>query len=747
MAQPHTGHEPVLINDDLIVGQAATALKLSLEGAKRAIELLDGGATVPFIARYRKEVTGGLDEEQLRQLEKRVAYGRQLAQRKIEVLASIEEQGQLNPGLAASIQKAATLQEVEDFYLPFRPKRRTRATIAREKGLAPLADLIGLQRTFKGQPSEYARQFVDAGRGVENVEQALAGARDIVAERIAEDAELRRRLRRVMSQQAVLKSSLAKGAKDESRKYEQYYDYSEPLSRIPPHRRLALNRAEKEGVLSVKVELAPALAEQTALQLYPLEPRSIFKDELRTALTDGLKRLALPSIENEVRAALSEEAESHAIRIFAANLRQLLLQPPIRGQVVLGIDPGFRTGCKLAVVDPTGKLLANGTIYPHEPQNDRAGSTRTLLELIGRYKVGLLAIGNGTASRETETLAASVIAACPEPRPAYIMVSEAGASVYSASDLARQEFPNLDATQRGNISIARRLQDPLAELVKIDPKSIGVGLYQHDVDQKQLSQSLDAVVESCVNYVGVDLNTASAALLRYVSGVNKKVADAIVVYREKNGPFKTRRELQKVPGLGDKTFEQAAGFLKIAGGSEPLDNTFIHPESYVPAGKLLKLLAGNAKSLPGAPAVKEFRSQTLSDEQKLAEVAAKVGLGTPTLRDILDNLEKPGRDPREELPKPILRQDILKLEDLVPGMVLQGTVRNVIDFGAFVDIGLKHDGLVHITEMSERYVKHPLEVVSVGDIVNVRVLQIDRQRGRVSLSLKLEGGSSAPIPA
>ena len=743
MGQSHISHDPRQ-SDASIIGQAATALKLNLEGARRAIELLDGGATVPFIARYRKEVTGSLDEEQLRQLEKRVAYGRQLAQRKTEVLASIEEQGQLNQALSLAIQKAATLQEVEDFYLPFRPKRRTRAAIAREKGLEPLAELIGSQKTFKGLPTEYARQFVDANRGVENVEQALAGARDIVAERVAEDAELRRRLRRVLSQQALFKSNLAKGAKDENRKYEQYYDYNEPLARIPPHRRLALNRAEKEGVLTVKVELAPTLAEQTALQLYPIEPRSIFKDELRAALNDGLKRLALPSIENEVRAALTEEAEAHAIRVFAANLRQLLLQPPIRGQTVLGIDPGFRTGCKLAVVDPTGKLLANGTIYPHEPRNDRSGSTKSLLDLIGRYKVGILAIGNGTASRETETLAAAVIAACPEPRPAYIMVSEAGASVYSASDLARQEFPDLDATQRGNISIARRLQDPLAELVKIDPKSIGVGLYQHDVDQKQLGQSLDAVVESCVNYVGVDLNTASAALLRHVSGINKKVAEAIVVYREKNGPFKTRRELQKVPGLGDKTFEQAAGFLKITGGPDPLDNTFIHPESYAAAGKLLKLLAPTARTTPGPSAVKEFRSQALTDERKLHEVAEQLGLGTPTLRDMLDNLEKPGRDPREELPKPILRQDILKLEDLVPGMVLQGTVRNVIDFGAFVDIGVKQDGLVHVTEMSDRYVKHPLEVVSVGDVVNVRVLQIDRQRGRVSLSLKLDAPTPAP---
>ncbi|HEX2913244.1 MAG TPA: Tex family protein [Chloroflexia bacterium] len=736
-----TGQNQVItdyqIDDGTLVLQAAGELKLRAEYATRAIELLDGGATIPFIARYRKEVTGGMDEEQLRQLEKRVAYGRQLASRKAEVLATIEEQGKLTPDLEKAIRQATTLQEVEDLYLPYRPKRRTRATIAREKGLEPLANMILAQKTFKGQPSEYAAKFIDPAKGVSTLEEALAGARDIVAESVSEEAELRRRLRETVTRQAGIKAGLTKNARDEARKYEQYYEYNEPLTRIPPHRMLALNRGEKEGVLSVSLEAPLEQAEKVAAQIFVTDTRSIFRDEFRSAITDSLKRLVLPSIENEVRAAMTEQAEAHAIRIFAANLRQLLLQPPIQGKVVLGLDPGFRTGCKVAVVDPTGKPLANLAIYPHEPKNDWAGSKKTLLELISRFKVGVLAIGNGTASRETEALAAEVIAACPEPRPAYVIVSEAGASVYSASELARQEFPNLDATQRGNISIARRLQDPLAELVKIDPKSIGVGLYQHDVDQKQLSEALDAVVESCVNYVGVDLNTASSALLRYVSGINKKVADAIVAYREKNGPFKSRAELRKVAGLGDKTFEQAAGFLKIQGGANPLDNTFIHPESYAAAQKLLNLLAGSGQRMPSSAQVKEFRRENAGDEHKLANLAHELGLGVPTLRDILDNLEKPGRDPREELPKPILRQDVLKLEDLAPGMILKGTVRNVIDFGAFVDIGVKQDGLVHITEMSDRYVKHPLEVVSVGDIIDVRVLQVDAKRGRISLSMKL----------
>lgn len=726
-------------DDTGITRRAAGSLNLNPASALRALELLDGGATIPFIARYRKEVTGNMDEEQLRQLQKLVLYGRQLAGRKAEVREVIEGQGKLTADLAAQLERAVTLQEVEDLYLPYRPKRRTRAAIAREKGLEPLADLLLAQKTYQGKPADYARKFINPAKGVETTEEALAGARDILAERFSEDAELRRRLRELLRRQGFVQATLARGAKDEAHKYEQYYDYKEPLNRLPPHRVLALNRGDKEGVLSVKIVLEGNQAEQIATRLYPPDNRSIFKDELQAAIEDSLKRLVLPSLENEVRAEHTETAEKHAARIFAANLRQLLLQPPIQGKVVLGIDPGFRTGCKVAVVDPTGKPLAvNLTIYPHEPRNDWGGSKKLLLDLIARYKVEILAIGNGTASRETETLAAEVIAASPAPRPAYVMVSEAGASVYSASDLARQEFPDLDATQRGNISIARRLQDPLAELVKIDPKSIGVGLYQHDVDQKNLEETLDEVVESCVNFVGVDLNTASVALLRHVSGINSKVAGAVVAYREKNGAFRSRSDLRKVPGLGDKTFEQAAGFLKIRGGQEPLDNTAIHPESYPATRNLLKSLNVDlSKGGAAATAIKEFR-QTASDEAKLGELAQRLGVGAPTLKDILDNLEKPGRDPRENLPAPILRQDVLKLEDLAPGMVLKGTVRNVVDFGVFVDIGVKQDGLVHITEMSDRFIRHPLELVSVGDIIEVKVLQIDGKRGRISLSMKIK---------
>ncbi|NWJ49059.1 MAG: RNA-binding transcriptional accessory protein [Chloroflexi bacterium] len=719
-----------------MIEQAAAELKLRTASARNALELLDEGATIPFISRYRKEVTGNLDEEQLRQLEKRVTYLRQLSRRKQEIVASIEQQGKLTAELKAAIEKAVILQEIEDLYLPYRPKRHTRATAAREKGLEPLANLILSQKTFNGKPGDYAAKFINPEKGVDSGETALSGARDIVAEQVAEDANLRRELRQLFLKQASFSAMLAKGAKDEEGKYQQYYDYAEPVAKIPPHRILAINRGESEEALKVNLALPPGVAEKAAAYNYPADSRCIFRTELETAIADSLKRLLIPSLQNEVRAALTEQAEAHAIKIFAANLRQLLLQPPLRGMAVLGIDPGFRTGCKVAVIDTTGKPIANLNIYPHEPKNDWEGSKKILLELTKRFKVNVFAIGNGTASRETEMLVAEVIAACPEPKPSYVIVSEAGASVYSASELARKEFPDLDVTQRGNISIARRLQDPLAELVKVEPKAIGVGLYQHDVDQKTLGQTLDAVVESCVNYVGVNLNTASSALLRYVSGINRKVADSIVTYRETKGSFKTRRELLKVPGLGEKAFEQAAGFLKIPDGTNPLDNTFVHPESYEAATKLLSLVGlGNSKAttLPSAVAVKEFRSKLKSVD----EIARQLGVGALTLSDILDDLEKPGRDPRDELPKPILRNDVLKLQDLKPGMVLKGTVRNVIDFGAFVDIGLKQDGLVHITEMSNRFIKHPLDVVQVGQIIEVKVLGIDEKRGRVSLSMKL----------
>jgi protein Tex len=720
---------------DPIIKLVSEELKLRPDAATRAIQLLDEGATVPFIARYRKEMTGGMDEDMLRKLEKSVNYHRQLTGRKSEVLESIAKQDKLTPELAANIEKALTLQEVEDLYLPFRPKRRTRATIAREKGLEPLADLIQAQKTFRGKPEEYAAKFINPEKGVTNTDEALAGARDIVAERISEDAEVRKTLRNLMRRHAVITSGLAKGAKDEAEKYRQYYEYSEPLAKIPAHRWLALSRGERENVLKVAVAMPVEIAERATNRFYPPDPRCIFNVALEEAMTDGLKRLVLPSVENEVRANITEEAEAEAIKIFAANLRQLLLTPPFQGKVIMGIDPGYRTGCKIAVVDPTGKPLANFPIYPHEPKNDLAGSKTLLLEAIRKFKIEVIAIGNGTASRETESLIAGIIAVCPAPKPAYVMVSEAGASVYSASDIARQEFPNLDATQRGNISIARRLQDPLAELVKIDPKSIGVGLYQHDVNQKTLAETLDAVVVSCVNFVGVDVNTASVALLKHVSGVNKKVAEQIVSYRETNGAFKERKQLNKVPGLGAKTFEQAAGFLKIPKGNNPLDNTFIHPESYEATVKLLKIINSTGK-LPSPAELKEYRRNNLPNPAQISRLAGEIGVGVPTLEDILDNLEKPGRDPREELPKPILRQDVLKMEDLSAGMVLKGTVRNVVNFGAFVDIGVKQDGLVHVTEMSDKYIKDPLEVVGVGDIIDVRVLEVDVRRGRISLSMK-----------
>ncbi len=730
------------LDDQQVLAQAAAELKLNPAAAGRTMDLLDGGATIPFLARYRQEATGGLDEEQLRQLQKRVAYGRQLLERKAAIRESIESQGQLTPELAAALARASTLPEIEDLYLPYRPKRRTRASIAREKGLTPLADMMLAQKTYRGQPEDYAARYIDQAKAVNSALEALAGACDIVAEQVAEDAGLRREIRQMLRRQASFEAKLkpAKGLQDEARKYEQYYDYRELAAKIPPHRLLALNRGENEGVLSVGLELPPGLAENSAERLYLTDSGSIFTTELRNAIADSLKRLVLPSITNEVRTAMTAEAELHAIKIFGANLRQLLLQQPIQGKVVLGLDPAYRTGCKVAVIDPTGKPLMTGTIYPHEPRRDWAGSKKELLALIQRYQVAVLAIGNGTASRETEALAAEVIAEAPAPQPAYVMVSEAGASVYSASDLARQEFPEMAATERGTISIARRLQDPLAELVKIDPKSIGVGIYQHDLDQKALSEALDSVVESCVNYVGVDSNTASVALLKYVSGINRKVAEAVVVYREKNGPFRSRADLRKVPGLGPKAFEQAAGFLRIPGSSNPLDNTFIHPESYEAATRLSALITRehSGRQLPAAARVREFRLAAGEDQRQLAELAISLGTGLPTLRAILANLEKPGRDPRDEMPVPILRQDILKLEDLSPDMVLKGTVRNVIDFGVFVDIGVKQDGLVHITEMSEKYVKHPLEVVSVGDIIEVKVLSVDARRGRISLSMRLK---------
>lgn len=699
------------------------------------IELLDAGNTVPFIARYRKEATGKLDEEQIRAIEERIKYLRMLEERKATILHSIEEQGKLTPELKAKIDATLKLQELEDLYLPYKPKKRTRATIARERGLGPLAELILKQEIESGDPREFAAKFVDLEKEVPDAEAALAGARDIVAEVISDDAEVRKAIRERTRKSGIIVSR----ARDPQEKsdYEMYYEFSEALSKIVPHRVLAINRGEREKFLKVSIDAEPEALLLEIRNHYLTNPKSIFAPEMETALADSYKRLIQPSIEREVRAELSDKADEHAIQIFAKNLKNLLLQPPLKGKIIMGIDPGYRTGCKVAVIDETGKYLEGDTIYPHPPQNKVFESKTVLRRLIEKYKVDIISIGNGTASRETEALAAELIREIKSQESArevvYTIVNEAGASVYSASKVAKEEFPELDASMRGNISIARRLMDPLAELVKIDPKHIGVGLYQHDVNQKHLDQALEHVVESAVNSVGVDLNTASPSLLRYVSGLTSRTAENIVKYRDKNGKFRSREELKEVSGVGEIAFQQAAGFLRIPEGGNPLDNTGIHPESYPATEKLLELfrVRGDRK------AWRTLKQRVRQEKRNLAQVAEQVGVGEPTLEDILNDLEKPGRDPREEMPQPIFKSDVLKMEDLKEGMILKGTVRNVVDFGAFVDIGVKRDGLVHVSEMAQRYVKNPLEVVAVGDVVSVKVIGIDAERGRVKLSMKI----------
>lgn len=758
-----TSHEPLAIAD--IASALSAELNIASGQIARTIALLDEGNTIPFIARYRKEVTGSLDEVQIQAIADRAAALRALHERKQDVRRLIDAQGKLTGELAAALAAATTLQEVEDLYLPYRPKRKTRASVAREKGLAPLAGIILQQPVLPGDSAalleEYARPFLDAEKGVDTSLEAYAGACDIVAEVIAEDASVRGSVRASFFKRAVLEAKAIDpeklAQKDPNGVYQLYYDFHEEVTKLVPHRILALNRAEREGVLRVSVDLPYEQAQPDITRHYPIKAASPFASLLAEAMEDGYKRLLAPAMEREVRVELTRRAEEHAINIFAANLRNLLLQPPLRGKKVLGIDPGYRTGCKLAVVDETGKYLVSDTIYLHQSEKAR----QTLRGLISGYDIGVIAIGNGTASRETEQLVAKLIRDIEgetgqRDRIGYVIVNEAGASVYSASEAAREEFPALDATQRGTISIARRLQDPLAELVKIDPKAVGVGLYQHDVDQKELAAMLDRVVVSCVNFAGVEVNAASAALLRHVSGINTRVANAIVRYREQHGPFATREDLRKVPGLGPATFVQAAGFLKIASGSEPLDNTFIHPESYGAARALLEMLpAGDNGRAKPAERIAQFRQlirlrnslgrsqrqRTTSthdgdEEAAWSEIAKKIGVGLPTLNDILENLEKPGLDPRDTLPAPILRHDVLKMEDLQTGMILQGTVRNVVDFGAFVDIGVKQDGLVHVSEMADRFVKDPLSVVAVGQVVQVRVLKVDMQRGRVQLSMR-----------
>nr|WP_324616419.1 Tex family protein [Paenibacillus bouchesdurhonensis] len=677
-----------------IIAQVAKELGLPLKGVRTTAQLLDEGNTIPFVARYRKEMTGELDENQLRDIDERIQYLRNLEVRKREVIRIITEQGKLTGELEAAIVQAVKLQEVEDLYRPYRQKRKTRASVAKEKGLEPLADWL------------------------------LSQPRDGV---LLDEAAIRAWVRKYSMDHGVIVSE-AKNPEEES-VYEMYYDYREPAKKLPPHRILAINRGERENILKISLEIdVESIHRYIAGKV--IKGRSVAESTLKAVIEDAYKRLLAPSIEREVRSELTEKAEQQAISIFSANLRSLLLQPPVKGKVVLGVDPAYRTGCKLAVVDDTGKMLEVAVTYPTPPNNKKREAAIKINELIDKYSVQLIVIGNGTASRETEQFVAEIIADRNDPELVYLIVNEAGASVYSASKLAQQEFPDLDVAERSAVSIARRLQDPLAELVKIEPKAIGVGQYQHDVSQKHLDESLTAVVESAVNHVGVDVNTASPSLLSYVSGVNATIAKNIVKFREENGKFTSRKQLQKVPRLGAKTFEQCIGFLRINDGEHLLDRTPIHPESYGVVTQLFKELRVELSQL-GTKELAEMLS-TLEPEN----LAVQLGVGVPTLRDILDSLQRPGRDPREELPAPIFRTDVLKIEDLSPGMELQGTVRNVIDFGAFVDIGIKNDGLVHISQLSKGYVKHPMDVVSVGDNVTVWVLNVDTKKGRVGLTMR-----------
>lgn len=707
----------------------AQELGIKTGQAEAAVKLIDEGNTIPFIARYRKEVTGALNDEVLRNLYERLNYLRNLEEKKEQVIGSIEEQGKLTPELKQQILEAKTLVAVDDLYRPYRPKRRTRAIIAKERGLEPLANILSLQQTAKTMEEE-AKAYINIEKDVETVEDALAGAMDIVAEAISDEAQYRQYIRDITMKKGVL-SSEAKDADEES-VYEMYYGFSEPVAKLAGHRVLALNRGEKEKLLTVKIE-----APQEDIFRY-LKKKIIRRDNpnttpyLERTIEDAYSRLIAPSVEREIRSELTEQAEDGAIKVFGKNLQQLLMQPPVAGQTVLGWDPAFRTGCKLAVVDPTGKVLDTVVIFPTAPQNKVEESKKILKKLIKKYGITLISVGNGTASRESEQVIVELLKEIPE-HVQYIIVNEAGASVYSASKLATEEFPNFDVGQRSAASIARRLQDPLAELVKIDPKSIGVGQYQHDMNQKKLSGALEGVVEDCVNRVGVDLNTASAPLLEYISGISATVAKNIVAYREENGQFTDRKQLLKVSKLGPKAYEQCAGFLRITGGKNPLDATSVHPESYESAKKLLELLGYSMEDL------KEQKLKGISakvkDKKKLAE---QLDIGVLTLDDILKELEKPARDPREDMPKPILRTDVLEMKDLTPGMILKGTVRNVIDFGAFVDIGVHQDGLVHISQICDRFIKHPLEAVSVGDVVDVQVMSVDLKKKRIALTMKVQ---------
>lgn len=714
-----------------IIQRLTEELNVKRWQVEAAVSLIDEGNTIPFISRYRKEATGSLNDEQLRKLHERLLYLRNLEAKKEQVLSTIEEQGKLTEELRMQILEAETLVVVEDLYRPFRPKRRTRATIAKEKGLEPLAALIMLQKVDMPL-EEAAKNYVSAEKEVSSVEEALAGARDIIAEYISDEADYRIYIRDLTAKQGKIIST-AKDSEAQS-VYEMYYEFEEPIPKLAGHRVLALNRGEKEKILTIKVE-AP---EEMILQY--LEKKTILKDNpyttrvLKEVVEDSYKRLIAPAIEREIRSDLTEKAEDGAIEVFGKNLEQLLMQPPIVGHTVLGWDPAFRTGCKLAVVDPTGKVLDTTVIYPTAPTTPQkiAAAKDTLKKLIKKYGITLFSVGNGTASRESEQIIVELFKEIPE-KVQYIITNEAGASVYSASKLATEEFPNFDVGQRSAASIARRIQDPLAELVKIDPKSIGVGQYQHDMNQKKLSEALSNVVEDCVNKVGVDLNTASAPLLAYISGVSSTIAKNIVAYREEHGSFKDRKELLKVAKLGPKAFEQCAGFMRIQGGKNPLDGTSVHPESYEAATKLLEKQGFSVADITGGKL--NGLSKTVKDYKKLA---GELGIGEITLRDIVKELEKPARDPRDEMPKPILRTDVLEMKDLTEGMILKGTVRNVIDFGVFVDIGVHQDGLVHISQITDKkFIKHPLEVVSVGDIVEVKVMSVDMKKKRIQLTMKL----------
>ena len=713
-----------------IYKKIADELNIKESQVEAAVKLIDEGNTIPFIARYRKEATGNLSDEILRNLDERLKYLRNLEERKEEIIRLIDEQGKLTDELTIKIAGTMVLSELEDIYRPFRPKKRTKATIAKEKGLEPLSQIIYLQ-IEKRNINEVAEAYVDLEKGVETVEDAIQGALDIIAENIADNADYRKKIKSFDFREAIITT---KQAKEENSPYEMYYDYSEAILKMPSHRILAINRGEKEKFLKVKLDTPDekilAYLEKQIIK----DKNSQFASLLESAILDSYKRLIAPSIEREIRNDLTEKAEEKAIKVFGKNAKQLLMQPPIKDIVVMGFDPAYRTGCKIAVIDKTGKVLATTTVYPTEPQNDVEGAKKVLKDLIDKYDVNMISIGNGTASRESEVFVSNMLKEI-DKEVYYAIVSEAGASVYSASKLASEEYPDINVSLRGAISIARRLQDPLSELVKIDPKSIGVGQYQHDVDQKRLNESITGVVEDAVNSVGVDVNTATPSLLSYVSGINGTIAKNIVKYRDEHGELKERKELLKVSKLGPTAYKQCAGFIRIFGGKNPLEVTAVHPESYEVAQKLLTKLGYSVENILEKETLSELKERLKTVNIK--KMSEELNVGELTLKDIIEEISKPGRDPRETMPKPILRSDVLKFDDLTEGMTLTGTVRNVIDFGAFVDIGVKYDGLVHISEMSDRFIKNPSEVVSVGDIIKVKVINIDKEKHKVSLSMKL----------